>query len=605
MNVIVTHENFSAALSTIASHEYLALDTETTGLNPYKGDYLFSIIISTEEDNFYFNFNSFPDHLLVHPPSDTKLTSRHKAAIEEVINVEGKTIFMHNALFDLGMLYQSQIELTEPNIFCTMSLARLVNNLLPSYSLEYLGNLIGYPKDDTVEKYISKHKLYTLEDVGKKKPNKNKHYNLVPFEIISAYGMRDGEVTYKLGRYIMQRLAEMNIEQKTLGLPSLEELYHNEMKLTKVLFNMNKIGVKIDRALCEEAYNYEMDQVAEACNKFESLTGIEFEDSRKVLVQAFEAAGLDHGYTDKGNPSFKDDLLPDNTLGNLIKQYRSSYKKATTYYKNFLDLADDNDNIHCSFFQSGTLTGRMSCRNPNLQNVPKRKEDDAKYKVRSAFVPREGYTFFMIDFDQMEYRLLLDLADEERVIDSILKEGLDVHTATANEMNVDRFSAKTLNFMLLYGGGAQKLADALGISKAEAKNKKARYFSTLNRVKYIVQKLISTVEGRGWITNLMGRRLILPTGKSYQIPNHYIQGGCGDIVKVAMIRIDKLLRPFKSRMVLQIHDELLLEIHDDEHHLINNIKVIMENAYNYKKLPLTVGVDYSTKNWHEKEKYEA
>jgi len=598
---VVTKETADLVVRSFADYHIFGLDLETTGLNPYTGAKLFSLIISTADEDYYFNFDGTPDHLGNLAPYNTVLPLRLLPYI--ITALKGGTVFIHNAKFDQKfLLVEEVLALNSCRVICTYALGRLVNNLLISYSLDALGKLIGYEKDDSVEKYITKHKLYTKVDVGKKSPRKDKHYNLVPFDIISNYGMRDGRVCYELGIYILTRLEEMSEEQIKLGLLPLMPVVEREIELTPVLLDMEHTGIKINRAYTREAYEYQKDQYQEIEQKFYALTGLDFEDGRKTLTAAFKKMGLEHGYTEKGNPSFKDELLPDNTLGNLIRDWRHSYKLATTYYKNFLDIADDNDVIHCNFKQGGTSTGRFSCSEPNLQNVPKHGEDSNKYPVRSCFIPREDYFFLMVDYDQMEYRLLLDLAGEEEIINKI-KGGLDVHTATAEEMDVDRFAAKTLNFMLLYGGGAQKLANALGTNLQDAKAKKNKYFRTLTKVKSIVNALINTVDRRGFVTNRFGRRLQKPVEGSYKIPNHFIQGGCGDIVKIAMVEVAKLLRPYKSRMLLQIHDELLIELHKDEKHLVPKIVKAMQGAYKEISLPLTAGTDYSNTNWYDKEPY--
>lgn len=602
---IVTVHNYREAIEHLDSFDTIAIDTETTGLFPYKGDRLFSIIATTDTDNYYFNYNTVPDNHGVEIFPEYILPRDSIGLFSMLLNDPRKTIYMQNAKFDMHMLYAEGKFRFRAKIFCTKMGARLVNNQLTSYSLEYLGHLLGFEKDDQVKIYANKNKLYDEIDLGKKEPFREYHYELIPFHLITNYGFRDGEVTYLLGRYIEQRIEEISKEYEIHGLDpqSIYRVLEMEMDLTKALFRMEKEGVKINRSYVEDAYKYEVLQYQKAAREFEELTGLEFSDSRKILKPAFDKLGLDHGYTTKGNPSFKDELLPDNELGEIIRSYRSAYKKATTYYKNFLYYADDNDIIHCSFDQSGTATGRFSSRDPNMQNVPKEQPDDL-YKVRQCFIPKEGKIYVMLDYDQMEYRLLLDYANEENVIKAILEEGLDVHQATGNEMGVKRTPAKTLNFMLLYGGGAQKLADALKCSLAMAKNIKQKYFSSLRKISTIVKSIISTAEKRGYGITWLGRKLLSDKNYSYKMPNHVIQGGCGDIVKIAMVEIDKFLSDKNSCMVLQIHDELILEVDPSEAAtVIPEVKRIMQDSYPYKYIPLTVGVDYSTTDWYNKNEY--
>lgn len=599
---VVTRDTVNLVLKSFSEYDLFSLDLETTSLYPFKNGAIFSAIVSTPDEDYYFNFNSRPDHLGNFAPTEAILPYAVLDAIEEAL--VGATIFLHNAKYDLKFLYMLNITFGRSNIYCTEALSRLVNNRLNSYSLANLGKLIGYEKDDTVEKYISKHKLYTMVDVGKKKLRKDKHYNLVPFDIISKYGMQDGRVTIELGQYCLKRLSEMSIEQVNSGLPDIMPLVTNEMQLTKVLLDMEYTGIKIDRDYCKEAYEYQKDQLIEIENKFEALTGIEFEDRNKVLVEAFIKLGQSYNYTDKGNPSFSDDNLPNNTLGNLIRDWRKAYKLGNTYYRSFLELADEDDVIHCNFRQGGTATGRMSCSEPNLQNVPKRKEDLNKYPVRRCFIPREGYFFLMVDFDQQEYRLLLDLAGEEDLIRKIKEEGLDVHSATGELCSLERHDAKQVNFAQVYGQGLGALAESLNKSLDDTRSIRNNYFRNLKKVKGMINALITTVDRRGYVVNPFGRRLYKPLEGSYKIPNHYIQGACGDIVKKAMVNLAPFLNSYKSRMLLQIHDELLFEISYDEQYIIEEIVDIMQKAYNYNTLPLTAGCDFSKTDWHRKEAYE-
>jgi DNA polymerase-1 len=601
--VKVTHRTFEESLEAVGSKGvFIAIDTETTGLEAYKKDKIFSIILSNEEDDYYFNFNATLDHTGQAIPYEYILPKSWLDKFKVIFENDNYNWFIQNAKFDLHFLAKEGLYI-KGNVYCTQTLSRLVNNRLNSYSLSNLGELIGHKKDDAVEAYITKNKLYTDVDVGKKKPKRLKHFDLVPFNIISEYGLTDGRVCYELGKYCLERLGSINKEQRDNGLPLVSNVVAIERDLTKALFNSEKRGVRIDKEYCEKALAYELDLYNEACAKFEALTGIEYQDSRTVLKKAFEEAGLPYGTTPKGNASFKDELLPDNELGDLIRLARAAYKRANTYFKNFIELADEDGVIHCSFLQAGTITGRMSCINPNLQNVPKRGEDDAAYPVRKAFIPRPGHFFVMVDFDQMEYRLLLDIAGEEEVIRQINEDGLDVHTATANAMGTNRTAAKTLNFLLLYGGGAQKLADALDITLNEAKQLKSMYFRNLKKVKGLTKALTDIAKWRGYIVNWAGRKLMLDELAPYRMPNHYIQGGCGDICKAAMVEIHNLLKKYESTMLLQVHDELIIEVKYGEEEVIPKIKEIMQTVYPQNSLPLTAGVDYSSTNWFDKGVY--
>lgn len=600
--ILVNHINFTEALEELSSEVYLGIDTETTGLHAYLGHRLFSIIITSQHNTYYFNFNANPDHLGQIAPVENILPKSWLDDFKPLFGNLDKTWFIHNAKFDMHMLYVDGLELAG-SVLCTEAMARLIYNRLPNYKLASLGVLIGFEKDDAVEKYISKHKLFTEVDVGKKKPRIDKHFDKVPFKIMVDYGLTDGEVVYQLGMYCLKRLEELNEEQVEAGLPPIYDVFNNEVSLTKVLFHMERVGTLTDQKYIKEAYDYEIEMRDEYEEKFYALTGEEFQDAAALFKVVFKKLGLEAGKTATGRASFSEANLPDNAVTELIVGWRKHNKRAGTYWRNYLDLADKDGAIHCNFRQAGTVTGRMSSNGPNLQNVPKRGEDKSKYPVRKAFIPREGYFFAMVDFDQMEYRLLLDVAAEQDVIDKILNEGLDVHTATAQTMGVERDPAKTLNFMLLYGGGAAKLAAALKVTLAKAKSYKSIYFRSLRKVQRLIKELTSTSKNRGYLVNWLGRRIYHDEVKPYAMPNHYIQGGCGDACKKAMVKIDYLLESYESRMLLQVHDELIIEVRYGEEKLIKKIKEIMENIYPSRQLQLTAGADYSLTDWHNKEGY--
>ena len=230
------------------------------------------------------------------------------------------------------------------------------------------------------------------------------------------------------------------------------------------------------------------------------------------------------------------------------------------------------------------------------------KEEDLseKYLIRRSFVPRPDHCFVMLDYSQMEYRMMLDYAGEMELIEQV-KNGMDIHEATAQMMGVSRREAKTLNFMLLYGGGAQKLADALGLSLEEAQKLKALYFDKLPKVRSFIRKCVKVAEQRGYIVAWSGRVLRYPDSDfAYKAPNGLIQGGCADVVKHAMVECHSFLAHYKSKMLVQVHDELLFEMHKDELALVPRLQGIMEGAYPYKHLPMEVGVDHSWVSWADK-----
>jgi DNA polymerase-1 len=228
------------------------------------------------------------------------------------------------------------------------------------------------------------------------------------------------------------------------------------------------------------------------------------------------------------------------------------------------------------------------------------------YLIRRSFIPRLEYFFVMMDYDQFEYRMMVNYARETSLIEKI-QSGIDVHTATAELMGVSRKEAKTINFMLLYGGGVQKLAEALNVPLTRAKFLKEKYFATLPKVQILISQIQNAVCSRGYLENWFGRRYTLPRELAYKGPNYLIQGGCADWVKIAICNIHRFLKPYKSRILLQIHDELLFEIHEEEKFIIPKLKYLMENVSHippHDKLRYTVGIEYSYASWQDKKVWD-
>ena len=587
--MIVNENNFFKVLDFLKTKDDLALDTETTGL--LFEDKLFSIIISFGEvgnlGGYYFNFNTDID---VDGNLPSCVLPRHWIGCLGALFADpGKTWYLHNAVFDLGMLLKEGVCLLG-TIHCTLTTERIIRNNLPSYSLSKLvqNYQIGEKLEDKVKKYITKHRLFTKQEVpGKTRTDRKPHYNKVPFDMIVEYGLKDAELTFKLGRRQRQYI---NKNQMLIPVAT------NERKLSSVCAAMCFLGIKLDTAYTKQMFDKQTEELEDLKRQFSSETETTFTRSTKNLLDTFQKFGLRVPLTSKGNPSFSSTVLENinHPIPKLILKIRKLEKFIGTYYSSFLYYKDSRDIIHPSMHQAGTETGRFSYSMPNLQNVPKNPE------IRRCFTARnDDYQLVGIDYDQQEYRIMADRAGEKSLIDMVMYEGVDVHTATAKMMDVSRTVAKTVNFMLLYGGGAQKLADTLNISLEEAQVLKNLYFSKLPQIGKFINKVKATGANFGYIHNFLHRRFSCKKDDTNKLPNHLIQGSGADVIKIAMVRLYEYLLPKKSNMILQVHDELLFEIHKREMDILPKIKEIMCDAYQPKNgLELSVE-DTFYKNWGE------
>lgn len=596
--MLVSQKELPNVADALLQAQKLSLDTECTGLWPYQGDRPFSIIICSESEVYYFNlkqYDGISEDLVLDP-------LQLRTQLGRVFGDPDKRWYLHNAKYDLGMLRVIGISLAG-DIHCTEAIARVERNDHPTYSLDACVKRMGLKKDDKAKDYIKDHKLWEWETFrGEELASKRKFFDRIPLELISSYAETDAKITYRLGKYQEASLAAIDAGTPE-GKPSILKVYENEKRLTKTCFKMEQAGIKVDLDYCERALAYEKDQYARAAREFESLTGSPFKDSPKLLTETFTRLGVGFGRTEKGNPSFDQEALEANPspVSDIVLNYREHYKKAHTYYQNFLRFADADGIIHANIRQGGTKTGRVSYSDPNLQNQSKEEDLTPEFLIRRAFVPRPGYFFAMLDLDQAEYRMMVDYAGEAELIRKI-QSGLDVHVATGQMMGVTRKQAKTINFALLYRSGAAKLALQLGTTLNNARDLKARYFQALPQVRAFIQGVQQTAALRGWVHNWYGRRYMCPDSRfAYKMPNALMQGGVGDLVKVAMNQIDDYLVGRKSRMVAQVHDEVVCEVHESEAHILPDLKAILEGVYPYKRLKLTAGLETSRKSLADRE----
>lgn len=594
--VLVTNSTIYDVVAKLAKKEVLCLDTETTGLKPYHGDRAFSIIIGDDKEQYYFNLKDYED--------ETPVVGTGPLAL--LLAKEGIRWVMHNAKYDIAILEQSGLKI-KGEVWCTLTNARLVYSEVNPKSLAYYGEKLGYPKDDGPTEYLKK-------ELKLKKSEYD--FTLVPPEIIIPYGCRDVEVTYRLYLSQVATLKKQNEKYSAKEVHKTQrEVLANEIELLRTVRQMEKKGVKINVEFCRQAIEWCQFNMSTAEAEFESLSGHPFKKSGKLFQEIFADEKNKWIYgkptAKKGaiNPKFDSGVLK--TLQNPVAKTVLAYSEAKAninFYNGFILQADASDLIHTQFNQAGTATGRFSSSSPNLQNLTKA-EDEAlkeKFTVRRAIVPRDDNVFHLIDYSQMEYRLMLHYAASlpSRYLqkDGVLKlisevnAGKDVHQATADLAGISRKQAKTANFALLYGSGNKLMADRLGITEDEAKGIRRAIFDAAPEVEELIRQVMSVAEKRGFVTNWFGRRCdIREKEKSYRGPNYLIQGGCADIVKIAMNRCARLLRDYETDMVLSIHDEIVFEGPKDESLVvIPKVKHIMETVFTSKHLPLTCGVDHST-----------
>ena len=413
------------------------------------------------------------------------------------------------------------------------------------------------------------------------------------------------------------------IIRKKLQKTGMEELFYNiEMPLSYILFEMEKEGIIARRDALKEYGDKLQIRITELEKLIYEAAGCEFNiNSPKQLGEIlFEKLGLPAEKKTKSGYSTAADVLeklaPEHKIVADILEYRGLAKLKSTYADGLANFIEKDERIHTSFNQTITATGRISSTEPNLQNIPMRTE--LGRLIRKVFVPKDGYVFADADYSQIELRILAHMSEDQGLI-SAYHEGDDIHRITASKVfhvpfeevtPLQRRNAKAVNFGIVYGISSFGLSQDLSISVGEAKEYMEKYFETYPGVRDYQNKVIQDAKNKGYSETMFGRRRPIPELKSgnYMIRqfgervamNAPIQGTAADIMKIAMINVFFRLKreDLKSRLILQIHDELLIETAPDEIDKVSDILTTeMEKAV---ELSVPMEVDCHTgSDWYE------
>ena len=401
-------------------------------------------------------------------------------------------------------------------------------------------------------------------------------------------------------------------------------LFEMEIPLVPVLAEMELTGIHIDTEFFKK-YNKELSsQIEDATKEIYSLVGHEFNISSTKQLQEvlFTERGLKPSKKTKTGYSTDTSVLEElavyDPVPKKILEYRELTKLQSTYVESLPQLCDKENLIHTTFVQTGTATGRLSCKDPNLQNIPVR--SDAGRKIRSGFTARKGTVFISADYSQIELVVMAHISKDPNMCKAF-NEGTDIHKATASliykvlpdEVTPDmRRLAKTINFGVIYGMSAFRLSSELGISMAQAQEFIANYFTEYSAIQKFITDTVTQAHEKRRVSTLFGRTRwiasINNTSKKDQAAaeriaiNTPIQGTAADIVKIAMLKISEELsrNPTGAKLLLQVHDELIFECPDDEETIKKTIELIKTNMETAVQLcvPLRVSIEYG-KNWGE------
>jgi len=568
-NLITEKEELFKVIDSIKENSIVGFDTESSSLDTKEAK-LIGFSFAFEAKSFYVPINH--NYLGVTKQID------ESDAKEAIVKLLKHKVVGHNLKFDFSLLY-NYFNIEKQEIFAdTMILAWLLS---PESSISL----------DSLSMRVFNYSMIKYKDIIKNR----KDFSEIDIEVAKDYASEDAFLTYKLYFHLIEKLDREILEESKL-----------EFEFINILIDMENEGIKLDIKLFERVKIDLIEKLKVSEEKIHELSDSRFNVNSPKQLGEILFNQLKLPVIKKTKTGFSTDekvlhaLLDKHEIIAHILSYRELYKLKSTYIEPLLKYAKANDKsrIFTSLLQTGTQTGRLSSKNPNLQNIPTRSD------IRAGFIAKDGYKLIGIDYSQIELRLLAHFSEDEALIKAF-QEDKDIHLETSIKIFGERARekraiAKTINFGLIYGMGANKLSSTLKsqgyeVSNREAKEYIEQYFDSFPSVKNYIDSLKEQIEKDGYVKTLLNRKRYFDFSsiQNYQREaflregvNTLFQGSSADIIKLAMLKIDKYLKDKDAKMLLQIHDELLFEVKEEEaDKLGKEIKNIMESIYSLK-IPL-------------------
>ena len=591
-HLIDNDEQREMLIQHLAMQDSFCFDTETDSVDPIEAQLVGIAFCAYEKEAYYIP-------LLGAFEETKKITDELKPLLENTTIVK----VGQNLKYDITVLKKYDIEVSGP----------LFDTMLASYLIAPEGR---HNMDDMAERHLNYTPVSIKELIGKKGKAQLKMSD-VDIEKVKEYAAEDADITLQLKQKLEPRLKPKNVDKL---------FYDLEMPLMPVLAEIEQEGVKIDTNSLKEISNVLEVDVKQIEEKIYQLAGEQFNiaSPKQLGLILFEKLQLDPKAkkTATGQYATGEDVLSrladkHEIVGNIL-DYRELQKLKSTYIDALPLLISKYDGrVHTSFNQAVTATGRLSSTNPNLQNIPIRTERGRE--IRKAFVPRnENFLILSADYSQIELRLMASFSKDPTMMGAF-QNGKDIHASTASkvfkvspeEVNADlRRKAKTVNFGIIYGISAFGLSQRLDIPRSEGSGIIKAYFEEFPKVKEYMDNAIIKARELGYAETLMGRRRYLPDINSQNQTirgfaernaiNAPLQGSAADMIKLAMINIHNWLMKEKlqSRMILQVHDELVFDVHRDEIEIVKpKVQELMKTAL-LIDVPMEVGVGIG-ENWLE------
>jgi len=589
--LIENSSDLKELVKTIGALKEFCFDTETTSINALDAE-LVALAFSWEKGVGY----------LIHFPESQQETKTLLEIIRPVFETPETLKIGQNLKFDIQVLSNYGIEVRGP-LFDTM-----IAHYLLEPDMRHNMNLLS-------ETYLSYSPVHIETLIGEK-GNSQKNMRSVPVEKLKEYAVEDADITFQLKNIFGPRI-------KTEGLGELAR--EIEMPLISVLAAMERCGVKLNLEdlkaitsnLREDIISLEKEIYLLAGTEFNISSPKQLGDILFIRLKLDDNARVTKTRQFITNEEILQRLTNKHPIVDKVLEYRGLKKLLSTYVEALPLLVDKKTGrIHTSYNQAVASTGRLSSNNPNLQNIPVR--DARGREIRKAFVPEQGHIFLSVDYSQIELRLMAHLSKDKSMIADFLS-GNDIHAATAAKIfgiNIKdvtremRGRAKTANFGIIYGISSFGLSERLTIGRKDAKELIDGYFNSYPGVKFYMDESIKKARDLGYVTTMFGRKRYLNDIHSQNqvvrgnaernAINAPIQGSAADIIKIAMVRIHDRMKSEKylSKMILQVHDELIFEVVIEELEKLKNM--VLYEMSNAVKLDIPLMVDWGTgNNWFE------
>lgn len=592
-HLVTEEKDLLHLLDKLHSSKLVSFDTETTGIDATAAELVGMSFAFKPKEAYYVPVDK-------DQKKAQQLVDRFKTILEDT----NKKFVGQNIKYDMLMMLQYGVDMPRP-YFDTMIAHYLIEPDL-RHKLDFLS-----------EAYLN-YKMVGIEELIGKKSAEQGSMRDVPLEKIKEYAAEDADITLQLHPVLEKEILQFEVN---------DVLQKIELPLVKVLCDIEHAGVKIDADFLNNYSKVLGKQIEITESEIYTKAGVRFNiaSPKQVGEVLFDRLKIPYKWKKTSTNQYSTDeeklneLASENDVVKTILEHRKLSKLKSTYVDALpLMINQKTGRVHSSFNQARAATGRLASENPNLQNIPIK--DEAGREIRKAFIPRdEDHLIFSADYSQIELRLIADISNEEAMMDAFIK-GQDIHRATAAKVygipyeavSVDqRRNAKTVNFSILYGAGSTNISRQLGISRTEAKELIDQYFNTYTGLKKYMSGVVEAARSDGFVKTLLGRKRVLRdinsknalarTNSERVAVNTPIQGTAADLIKLAMIKIhDRLSKEdLQTKMILQVHDELVFDVLKKELKQVQEIVVYeMKNAIPGLRVPLEVGLG-SGNNWLE------